>query len=285
MAGVGARRHAACTKTESMLLGRGSCWLVISCGLVAQLGCTDDEPSGPKEPAERPVLLADLPELSISMSFGPSNTSSTFQRKLAVDIDYDLGPGALQDPETGTYFCPRLHPSFATDLSGVRASTISAGGWIPMTGNFKCLPPRVWFELPPDLSLPDAQLAFGDDSLPLAVPFGDLLLERTAQPAGTTGWSFQAGQQVTLAWSPAADLARLPDARVEFWPPSPTGERLFLITQVVRGTDTISFTLPNVTGHGTFRIVLSDSRPRSCGDRCTIRSVAQAVYHDATIAP
>jgi len=247
----------------------GSRSLALACLLAAQPACGDDD--GPDPPEDRPVLLADLPGLQIGVSY----MFDVFEqlRQFTIGVAYD---------RRGLTYCPQLDASTFAQLAGIPVPIVEAGRFIPqLDDEYRCVTPWLSLELAPDVRPPDAQLSFGDASLSLTYPFGDILLERTLQPTGAAGWTFAPGQTVALAWSPAADLAALLAAELSFFT---ADHRLaFELDEVLpRSPDTISFVPPDVAFQGTLYVQLRGS-PTPCGPRCTFL-ISQVAAHEVAIA-
>lgn len=254
---------------------RRSCPLLALTLTLAAAGCTDDERDD-EPPQPHPMRLAELPELDIRIGY--EHSPSADAPVLWIRIDYE---------DEGLLVCPQLHASFAARLAAVDVPITERGSLRPMTGDYRCWKPVLELTISSELRTPNPQLVLGDDSFSLTIPLGDLLLPRSAVPAGSTGWSFRAGQVVTLEWSPATDLAVLPTTRATFRT-TPSGAPAFeLQEQITRQLTTLSFTVPEVIGQGTLVLELLDDRYRagSCGDHCRFDRVSQRVSHEATIVP
>jgi hypothetical protein len=150
------------------------------------------------------------------------------------------------------------------------------------------MPPSVGLgTIPDELRRPGVQLVLADSSRTITVELGDVFVNRTAEPVGAPDWRFQAGEAVTLTWSPASDLAWAhPVIRLlgpwHLW--TDLNEDVFKITDVTRGSDTITFTLPDLGAEGPMIVAFGRDTQFDCdGVKCSL-SNTQRVVHEAVVA-
>ena len=264
-------------------------------GVAVASGCTDTS-DAPGEvdcggiayrPHVRTRQLAELPNVKADIELQMNNIDRdpirARMRTLRAKVHFGEAISAfflpLHDDDDDIDFCPEL-ASTRGAVGGVDVPRTSSGGWVCRgVGGPLCLAPRFELELPADLHPSDAALALSDPSSTLTVPLGDALVERTATPVGISDWTFHANQALTFTWSPASDLAKLPDTLVALQ--AMVGDSFALTSGFIRGADTIGFTLPDYNNHGTFGI-----RLRGLVQQPSFQiSISQVVVHDATIVP
>lgn len=179
-------------------------WMIAA----AAAGCMELD-----EPEAREVSLAELP-LS-RLVYGADS------RSVWVALEYSVN--AL-----GT--CAILAPDFGGSVNGTRMQ-IQRGG----AGNTgSCRTPRLDLMAPPSAST--AAITLGDHSRTLTINLGDLLAPRKLELVPAGPWQFSPGQQVTVRWSPSADLSRSPRVGIT------GGANLPLAIQ----GDSVTFTMPEL---------------------------------------
>lgn len=253
------------------------------------VACTSDPPA--KDcfgfdyvPRVRETPLADLPELDLLGQLTNGYFTDPELRHIEVQAQYGAEvivqryPDPLADEE-GHSFCPKLER-----IAAIRIDEYSGGhrasGWTCPSSHTGpvCLIPTFLLTLPPELQPADAELVIADSSMMITVALGDTLLPRSIALVGASDWTFQAGQQVTVAWSHPADFARFPTTTIEV-----NGYSLYPAPDIVRADGTITFTLPaNIgTGQVTLGIRIGGS------DASTDISFGSTLgaFHAATIAP
>lgn len=270
------------------------------CVLAHATGCTDREAGidpvteSCDGPVVRPVELASFPRLEVSAWYGADIFAAPSERKhrffnviFTYDHDYILHHPEVAGPfhaADGSY-CPVLVPGFTVSVDGLDPAVVSPGAaHCDASLGLVCSRPSIEFTNPRYLQIDNAQLVLADNSRTITIELGDALKERTAVPVGVPG-SFHPGQQVTFTWSPATDLTALPELGGYVSQPCSgascplDGVKEYLLAPFTRGTDTITFTMPDTTGPGTLALELSSPIVG------TNPHVRQSVFRDIILAP
>jgi hypothetical protein len=179
-------------------------------------------------------------------------------------------------------YCPDL--SFTATLDGVEQPIDWQTGWRCFgPSGATCVVPSVTFSAPH--RAPDAQLVVADRSASLALPLGDLLVERSIALTGAPDWTFHPGQQVVLQWSAPKDLRLLGHVLVSFLVPCascPGGEKVTELSSAPVDGTTIQFVAPSTTGSGKLSV---EVQSLTIDYGTFYLSAFRTAYHAATIAP
>lgn len=260
------------------------CVASLSCLLA--VGCVS-EPAEP-EHVDLAMQLDSLPGLALALNAYRGDAywnprGQTFGARL----DYHVSD--LLDVDGGTAGCAQLDESFTATLGGIALPIRERGHWSPLEG-YRCIEPSIGLgPIPDELRRPGVQLVLADASRTITAELGDLFVLRTAEPIGAPDWRFHPGEVVTLTWSPSTDLASAhPVVRLlgprSLW--QDLNHDVFEISDVTRGSDTISFTLPSITADGPMIVEFSSGGRLDCGGvECSLSSSQRVVHDDVVIAP
>jgi hypothetical protein len=213
---------------HSVALVRNGTMIVMSCFGITSGACLE-------EPAELTVSLAELPRLRM--------VYTVEDRDVRVWIEYarnDLGA------------CAVLGPDFEGRVGGTPMEVVDRGGAIEGDLLGDCDAPSLRLQNPPAVS--PASLAVIDRSRVLSCALGDALLPRSIELVPEGPWELLPGQEVTVRWSPASDLAREPKVWIE-------GESARPLT--IQG-DLVTFKMPDSSiGFGR-QLHFSSTPPLAC---------------------
>lgn len=238
------------------------------------------------EHVDVPMHLDGLPDLRLYLEL---YRGDPYYTPNALRFSATLAYSVADLVDDGTAGCAQLDESFTATLGGVELPIRERGHWSPLEG-YRCMPPSVGLgTIPEELRRQGVQLVLADSSRTITVDLGDVFVPRTAEPIGAPDWRFQSGEAVTFTWTPATDLAWAhPVVRLlgpwHFW--TDLNEDVFRITDVTRGSNTISFTLPDVTAEGPMVVELGRRTDFDCdGVKCSLTNNQRVVHHAVVTAP
>jgi len=161
--------------------------------------------------------------------------------------------------------CVTLDDGFEATLDGAAMAITSRGGsGGSLYSSEPCYPPTIELVAPP--AADRAVIAISYPRHTIAIELGDLLVARSAQPVPDGPFVFEAGQVITLRWSPASDLQLYqPDADFTL-----TGTLTRDIPALAVAGDQLSFTLPATSQPDQLRItMMRDPRSEVGWQGCT----------------
>lgn len=224
-------------------------------------GCSTD-PDLSVPPKVRMVDLGDLPELQVDLRV-TSPRYGALHRTVFAALLYQSGSiSRLLYDSDGLWYCPVVDaPLRIAGLEARFGSSVAT-----MAGGYVCTVLEALIELPDDLDIPASTIEFGDRTRSFVADVGNAIALRTA----VSDTPLRAHQSTTLRWSPASDLTRYPEVSVFLSMAHTSGT--VDSADVVRGSDTLRLTLPDVeAGVGRLEISFTGAPTTPCGDGCAAR--------------
>lgn len=219
-----------------------------------------------------PELDADAPGdhpariLTVSLGFGEPGTNHRMR--------------PIHDADSDDTFCPLLDPGATATVAGRAIAATMTGGFQCLSPVFgpTCAEPTFTLTIPADLHPDSADVVIADGSYTRAFPLGDALAPRSITSVGHADLTFKVGEPITVRWSHAADLTRLPIFGIAFV--TPTGHRAPPINRnaITVDGDTLTFTPDVEPGPGRLTVHLEGA----LADDTTVK---QAAYLDITFVP
>ena len=219
------------------------------------------------------------PDVAVAQGFDANRVFDPTLRSVTVNLPFGTedrphaGLAPIQDGDD--WYCPQV--AVSATIGGVEVMEETPGGWFCVgPGGLACMRPQMAGTVP--TSSGNATLVVADHSRTLELAVGNALAPRTLELVGQPTTMVSAGQPITVRWSPASDLTELTYLEVGL---SQGTEHASLETGIVRGVDTLTFTLPAHPGPATLSVELAGRRALDTYNL----SVTEVAKLDVTFVP